>query len=90
MLHVLIYYANVYFSVSVCFFCYYLQSCVCACVCTCAITRVSCQRKGREGPGGVRGDSGEQTEVTQGEDSGDICTVGTDHHGIMTSEVRFY
>lgn len=59
-------------------------------VCVCAITRVPCQKKGMDGPRGVRGDSREQTEVTQGEESGDICTVGTDHHDIMTTRVRFY
>lgn len=46
------------------------------------ITLVLCPTKAREGPGGVGRDSREQKKVKQGEDSGDICTVGTDGHSI--------
>lgn len=49
-----------------------------------------CQKKVREGPGGVKVDSVEETEVTQGEHRGDICTVGTNNNGVMTHELRFY
>lgn len=49
-----------------------------------------CQKKVREGPRGVRVDSMVETEVTQGEHRGDICTVGTKNNGVMTHELRFY
>lgn len=49
-----------------------------------------CQKKVREGPGGVKVDSMEETEVTQGEHRGDICTVGTNNNGVMTHKLRFY
>lgn len=49
-----------------------------------------CQKKVREGPGGVKVDSMEETEVTWVEHRGDICTVGTTNNSVMTHELCFY
>lgn len=53
------------------------------------ITTAPCQKKGREGPRGVRVGSREQTKVGKGEDHDDIYTAGTSQHSIIMYKVHF-